>query len=319
MKQPSRPATPDRAAIRQMAEVSRLHYVENLSKVEISERLSMSRFKVARLLDEAQRSGIVKITIQYPFNEDLTIHRDLAQHLGIEHAILVPSNQDITIERDLLGKAAADYFAEIMDEGYRVGISWGRTVAPIVRHLPELPPMEFVQISGVVGNDPSLSPVQILAKLSSHEHLTTKAVFAPLLANSSEAADSLKNEPSVSATLSVYQNLDVAFLSVGSWSPSINQLEPYIFEDEILELNEKGAVAEIGGLFFDQAGQMIDTTLNARRISITFDELKHCPHVIAVAGQLGKTAAIRAICASGLVNCLVTTDEVGYALLHDTP
>src|ERR1700678_737505 len=48
------------------ARVARQYYLEGISKVDIAERLGISRFRVARLLDSARESGLVRIEIGLP-------------------------------------------------------------------------------------------------------------------------------------------------------------------------------------------------------------------------------------------------------------
>ena len=76
------------------------------------------------------------------------------------------------------------------------------------------------------------------------------------------------------------------------------------------EVGSKAPEDEVVGLFFDANGDYIDTVLNDRRISVSVNQLKSTPEVVAVAGQIGKARAIRAITASEIITCLVTTDEV---------
>ena len=48
------------------ASVARRYYLDGRSKIEIAEEFSLSRFKVARLLDDARSSGLVRIEIGHP-------------------------------------------------------------------------------------------------------------------------------------------------------------------------------------------------------------------------------------------------------------
>ena len=48
------------------ARVARQFYLEGISKVDIADRLGISRFRVARLLDSARESGLVRIEIGLP-------------------------------------------------------------------------------------------------------------------------------------------------------------------------------------------------------------------------------------------------------------
>ena len=48
------------------ASVARRYYLDGRSKVEIAEEFALSRFKVARLLEDARSSGLVRIEIGHP-------------------------------------------------------------------------------------------------------------------------------------------------------------------------------------------------------------------------------------------------------------
>src|SRR2546428_7806759 len=48
------------------ARVARQFYLEGVSKVDIADRLGISRFRVARLLDSAREAGVGRIQIGLP-------------------------------------------------------------------------------------------------------------------------------------------------------------------------------------------------------------------------------------------------------------
>ena len=50
----------------QRAVIARRYYLEGRTRVEIAEEFGLSRFKVARMLEEALESGMVEITIHDP-------------------------------------------------------------------------------------------------------------------------------------------------------------------------------------------------------------------------------------------------------------
>ena len=48
------------------ARVARQYYLEGVSKVNIADRLGISHFRVARLLDSAREAGMIRIEIGLP-------------------------------------------------------------------------------------------------------------------------------------------------------------------------------------------------------------------------------------------------------------
>src|SRR4051794_33842121 len=73
------------------ASVARRYYLDGRSKVEIADEYRLSRFKVARLLDLARSSGLVRIEIGCPGSIDVDLSGRLQDLYGLRHAIVVDS------------------------------------------------------------------------------------------------------------------------------------------------------------------------------------------------------------------------------------
>src|SRR5215813_13476566 len=71
------------------ARVARQFYLEGVSKVDIADRLGISRFRVARLLDSARETGMVRIEIGLPGgNLDAGLSAELCSAFGLKHAFV---------------------------------------------------------------------------------------------------------------------------------------------------------------------------------------------------------------------------------------
>ena len=66
------------------ASVARRYYLDGRSKVEIAQEFALSRFKVARLLDDARSSGLVRIEIGHPGSVDVELSDRLMSTLGLQ-------------------------------------------------------------------------------------------------------------------------------------------------------------------------------------------------------------------------------------------
>ncbi|MBP0573670.1 hypothetical protein J8J27_23500, partial [Mycobacterium tuberculosis] len=76
--------------------------------------------------------------------------------------------------------------------------------------------------------------------------------------------------------------------------------------EELTDLERRGAVGDMCLRFFDAAGKPVESPFDERVTGITLEQLKAVPHVIAVAGGARKTAAIRGALLTGAVNTLIT-------------
>src|SRR5438477_6893783 len=79
------------------ARVAREFYLEGVSKVDIADRLGISRFRVARLLDSARDAGMVRIEIGLPGGLlDAGLSAELCSAFGLRHAFVFhfPDNDE---------------------------------------------------------------------------------------------------------------------------------------------------------------------------------------------------------------------------------
>lgn len=309
----------DEAQWRKLSSIARRFYLEDASKTELADEFSISRFRVARLLQQARELGVVTIQIHDLDEPRDDLSADLAAHLGLDDCLVVTAGDSGDDNRRRLARAAAPRIARGIREGDVLGLTWGRTLVAIGEELPALPPCTVIQLTGTVGNDLRQSPVEVIRRISGRSSVEAVAVFAPLFAASEQAAGTFRSDPSIEAALHRYAELSLAVVAVGSWDPPITQLGPLLREHERDELEREGVVAEVAGIFFREDGSVIETALNRRRVSVSAEELRRTPRVMAVAGSEEKAAAIAAVTRSGIVRSLVTDDRCAAALLRLRP
>src|SRR4029453_12581218 len=80
---------PGPAGVVLMASIARRYYLEDRSKTEISEEFGLSRFKVARLLDAARESGLVRIEIRHEGEIDVDLSARLRDRFALQHSVVV--------------------------------------------------------------------------------------------------------------------------------------------------------------------------------------------------------------------------------------
>lgn len=275
----------------------------------------MSRFRVARLLQQARETGVVTIEIN-----DLDERRDelsnhLAEHLQLDECVVVKSGENEEDNRRGLARIAAELIKAQVRDGDLLGLSWGRTLAAIGEELADLPPCTIIQLTGTVGSDLRQSPVEVIRRIAGRSSVDAVAIFAPLFAASEDAARTFRSDPAIRGALERYAKLSHAVLAVGSWDPPITQVDTLVTDADRAELSQKDTLAEVAGIFLAEDGSPVDAAASRRRISVSVDELLATPWVLAVAGSVEKAPAISATARSGLITSLVTDDRTAAALL----
>ena len=302
------------AASLDAAVVARMYFIDNKQKNEIAEELGISRFKVARLLEEARAAGIVRISVDMPAEIDIPAGDRLARSYNIQRAIVVRAPGVPTAIGAVIGQAAADYLAGLHPGG-TLGISWGSTLTAVVDAATGLPKTDVVQLVGGSTNVhlPD-SGVELVRRLSQRTGGRAFPLHAPLFVRTPEMAAQLRAEPSLSDVFSRFADLDAALVGVGSWHPAGSSLLSELDEDGRLELERAGAAADLCSLVFSADGAILESSTLQRSVGITAAELRTVPDVIAVAGGVGKVAALDAVLRSGIVNTVIT-DSVSAAEL----
>lgn len=301
------------------AAIARLYYLGGRSKSDIAGEFGLSRFKVARILDDAVATGIVKIQIELPGEFDARLSDELRVTLGLRHAIVVeiPENDDAA-RRVRLGRAAADLLDEVLLPGETLGIAWGRTLSAMTSQLTRLAPCTVVQLAGVISaSDNMESGVELVRRVAAISGGQARRIYAPLLVSDSSTAEMLRRQPQVADTLRRHDQLTTAVIAIGSWKPPDSTVYDVLTNADRHALQDAGVEAELSAIFLGKDGQILDTDLNRRLIAITGEQLKNVPQVIAVAGGPSKHKAIQATLRAGFVNSLVTDSETARFLLAE--
>jgi len=306
--------------------VARMHYVEDLSNLEIAARLGISRFRVARLLERALKSGIVEITIHSPLEVDQELSAALISRFGLSDALVYPvtdganGSESIQLVRAGVGRLAARYLADILPEGGTLGVTWGDALEAVSRALAtidEIPKCDVVQLVGGISSSASSSDaMDVLARFTSACRGRLSALDAPLVVSDPRTAEGLRGEASIKHALAKVRDLDAAIVGIGSWEPPLSSLIPLFSPAEIEEARTLDAAADISAIIIDKHGHELQGTFGTLTIRATSEDFRRIPHVIGVAYGQAKSEAVRAVLAGGWSNVLVTDSHLARRLLE---
>lgn len=306
-----------------VVKVCRLFYEEGLTQLEISERLRISRFRVARILREAVERGIVQITIREPASTSADLERSLERAFGLRQAIVVATaGQDEATVKGMLGKAAADYLHKTLRAGDVLGVSWGTTVNEVANALQPRRPLDIqvVQITGGLNqvsvhvNAPELTR-RIAEAFQSDCHL----LYVPAIVDEPSVRDALLADSSVRRTVQWFDKVTVGLVGIGALAPDPTSTlvhAGYIGERELAMFAHSRVVGDVFSHFYDVDGNIQDCGLNNRVIAMTVEQIRRVPYVIGVAGRRHKGAAILGALRGKLINVLVTDEDAARCVLE---
>lgn len=285
------------------------HYLDGDSKVELARRHGLSRFQVARLLDEAREEGIVRIEIVDPAAEGRALD-PVAARLGISSVTVAALRPGETV-RAAIARQVARQLHTHLREGGRLGVAWSRTLMHLPEILGPLPRADIVQLVGplsAAGYSIAQSSGLVHA-LGRHAGGQVWALPTPLIVDSPQVAASLRSMEEVRTALDAADSLDVAMVSIGAWASDGSTLWARLRTDEQQRALEAGVVAEVCGILLNADGTVWHSALEDRVIGVRPDQLRRA-RVIAAAPTAGHPEAVIAAARSGLVDDLVLAPEL---------
>lgn len=310
------PGRPGHAVLMGMA--ARRYYLDGRSKVDIAAELGVSRFKVARLIDEALSSGLVRVTIGHDGDLDVDLALTLQDHLGLRRALVMREVHGRADERrDKLGSLAARWLQEELSDGDVLGIPWSRTIAAMVRSLTWLPRVEVVQLCGAqptaVG-DPSA--VEVVVEAARLAGTRGHVFYAPQIVDDAPAARALLRQSQVRDALEACRLVTTAVVGLGTWAPGTSTIYDQCTPADRAEVSSVGAVGELAGIFFDAQGRIVYPQLAQRLVTVSARDLQAIPDLTAVVSGVDKLEAVRAALAGQLVHGLIVDTPLARALLE---
>lgn len=297
-----------------------LYYVAGNTQDQIAAKLGVSRQSAQRLVSLAVAEGLVKVRIDHPIAQCLSLAKDLTERFGLSYCEVVPS--DPGSASTTLGVAQA-VAAEIerwlgRNEPIVLAMGTGRTLKAAVEQLPSIdgPQHKVVSLTGNIGPDGSAAYYNVVFTMADTVKSRSFPMPLPVIASSKAERDMLHAQAMIRPTLELAARADVTFVGIGELGPTAPLvLDGFVSEAELLALRKAGAVGEIVGWAFDQDGAFIDGMTNDRVASAPIPDRSRSLVIAAAMGK-AKLPAISAAIRGRLVNGLITDEATAEALLQ---
>jgi DNA-binding transcriptional regulator LsrR (DeoR family) len=298
--------------------IARLFYLDGRSKVQIADELGLTRFKVARLLELARASGMVRISVVGAGSLDLVLSDRLCHQFGLRHAVVVNTTTGDDQEiRTQIGGAAAELLSEITTPDDVVGIGWARVVLAMAAKLRGLRAKRIVQLTGALTrSDVEATSVDVVRTIARGARAEASVFYAPMIVNDEQTARGLYRQDAVAEAVTRFDTVTKAVVGVGGWNPPSSTLHDALSRSEQNLMRKAGVHTDLSGVLLDARGDSIDTALTRRIIAISAPQLRNIPEVIGVAYGLDKTSAALAGIRGGYLNALVTHTDFARQLLN---
>ncbi len=308
--------------IKQAVTISRLYYLEGATQAQIAKQLNLSRPTISRALQYARDNNIVNIQVNDPLSNVDDLRAQLQRKYQLDDVVIadVGPTGNYQEDLDLLGQAAAAYLPQIIQDNDTIGISWGRTLAAVARHLQpsDRKNVQVVYLKGTVANSTHNNfVVEVTKHFNACYHTQAEILPLPVIFDNQDIKKMVVKDRFIHSILTAAQQAQVVLFTVGTTAPDATLFElGYLNKKEIAKL-QKESVGDIVSQFVDADGQIVDPALTARTVALPIDQLKEKRQAVLVAGGMAKLPAIRAALAGRYANVLVTDTNVALHLIDE--
>jgi deoxyribonucleoside regulator len=292
------------------AHVARRYYLRGATKREIGAELGISRFRVARLLEQALAEGVVRIEVDDPLPLNDEAATALRERHGLTASLVVADPAP-----SALARAAAAWLPQLLRPGETVAVGWGGTIAAVIEGLaPGLRlDVEVVQACGALPGSDAAGPAETAWRLAERlgGHATVLAAPAVL---GPATRTALLASPALRPALERFARTSTVLVGIGALGPerrsALARALPDVEADRLAGL---GAVADVLVHLVAADGTLLETGLEDHVIALPLDDLRRA-RVVAVAGGAAKGRAVAGALRSGLVDVLVTDEACARAV-----
>lgn len=303
-----------------LVKVAQLYYNEEATQSEIAEKIGISRSLVSKYLTKARDLGIVEIIIHDDQHHQFrTLERKIERLYNLREVVCIESVGKESSKKQL-AEASSDYIMRVIKDGQIIGFSSGTTLNEVAKTMNSsqlFPSVTIVPLVGGMGNERvDIHSNSIVARVGAALQAHYELLHVPVMVDTKEAKEVLMRQPSISSTLRLAEQSNIAVVGIGGRPEESTMVKSYLGSDhqEITKDNE--IVGDICYNFINKFGKSVSNSWNERVIAIDLEKLKEIPLVIGVASGLEKVQAIKAALEGGLIHVLITDEATGNALVE---
>jgi DNA-binding transcriptional regulator LsrR (DeoR family) len=299
-----------------------LYYTHGLRQDEVAQRLNISRASVALYLRRAREAGIVNISTSTQLFREDRLARAVEDAFGLETVWLVGNEGLVSDPAAEIPVLAANVFVEMVGNGDRVGVAWGRTVYAIADAMSsaDRQGVTIVELCGNLGSPYSYRPDQCTMEIARRLNARGLNFYAPLVLSTVELAQGLRAEPVIREQLDDASSCALALFSVGTLDEDSHVIKcGALGLEELSQLKKLGAAGVIAGQIIAADGSLLDCDYNRRIISADFDAIRAIPRRLMVVQEDEQRQQLLVAMRGRFPTHLVATARMAGRLLEHAP
>ncbi len=298
-----------------------LYYIAGNTQDEIARKLGVSRQTAQRLVSLSVSERLIKVRLDHALANCMALADQLREKFGLVHVEVVPSDPDSHSETTGIAEAAAAELEKALDSQHSViaAVGTGRTLRAMAEQVSPMdcPQHKIVSLVGNIAPDGSASIFDVASRIGDRVRAPYYPMPLPVIAATVHEKGLLVEQKTLRNIIDLAEHADVTFVGIGTVDNEAALLrDGFVKAEEIRSLVRAGAVGEITGWAFDDAGNLIDGLTNDRVLSVP---LQHAPkrRVIGVCMAAIRQKAVRGALSGKLINGLITNEIMAASLLQN--
>lgn len=293
-----------------LIDIAHMYYDERATQETIAQRCNISRSLVSKYLNRARDLGIVEIIIHDEIVHPYRALEENAKKLFHLKEIICISTTSPNLLKKKLGIAAEKYLSRVINENSIVAVAAGTTVREVAKAFSSkmnLKTVTFVPMVGGLGVAHTEFQANVICDIFAKQAgANSVELHAPVVVDTIEAKKIFMEQKYIREGFELAKKADIALVGIGGQPVYSTMTQYYIEENENFIEENKDIVGDICYNFITADGNLYDCVWNQRVLTISLDDLKKIPNVIAVAGGMDRIEAIYAAIVGQLIDVLVT-------------
>ncbi|MFD2614000.1 sugar-binding transcriptional regulator [Paenibacillus gansuensis] len=241
----------------------------------------------------------------------------IRQAFGIQQVIIVPGNaDDAPLVKRQMGHAVGQVLRKHVQPNDIIAVTGGSTMAEAADQLSRTTAWKgtwFVPARGGLGESLEFQANTIASMMAKKTGAQYRLLHVP--DNISEDAyQSLMLEPNIQDIVQHIRKARIVIHGIGD--AMVMARRRRVGEDTVRILQEKGALAEAFGYYFDKEGKVVHRTL---MLGLRLEDIQGMELVVTVAGGRSKAEAILSVLRFGHQDVLITDEGAALELVKHLP
>jgi DNA-binding transcriptional regulator LsrR (DeoR family) len=305
---------------RHLVKVATLYYVEGWTQEQIAKKMGVSRPVISKLLQKAKDLGIVEVYIKDQSIHTVKLEQKMETLFQLDDVVVVPTiGLTPEMARRAVGQSAAYYLSKNIKGCKSLGISWGTTLAEMVKEFPyeRHEKIKVIPLEGGMGRKfAEIHANQLAYELAKKLNSSCQYLYAPAILETEDLKNRLMEMEDIKSVLEEGRNVEIAVIGVGNPHKGSTLKQIGYLEDQDLHLlRQLGAVGDIGFRFFDDQGIPINDAVNNKVIGVSLEQLRKIKKVIAVVEGSHKADSLLGALKGNYINTLIIDEQTASVVL----